>query len=159
MQFTILCVGKLKERYFVDAVKEYVKRMSRYGKLTIVEVPDEKTLEGASLTEEELIKEKEADRLLRYIKEDMFLFALDIQGKQWDSVEFSKELGEYMLGGKSHIAFVIGGSLGMHEKLLNKADQRISFSKMTFPHQLMRVILLEQLYRAMRIMNHEPYHK
>ena len=89
----------------------------------------------------------------------MFLFALDIQGKQWDSVEFSKELGEYMLGGKSHIAFVIGGSLGMHEKLLNKADQRISFSKMTFPHQLMRVILLEQLYRAMRIMNHEPYHK
>lgn len=159
MQYTILCVGKIKEKFYQDAIKEYVKRMSRYAKVDIVEVADEKTVENASINLENQIKEKEGDRLLRAIKDSMYVVALAIEGKEADSVEFSKYLSKKMTEGKSHIAFVIGGSLGLSKDVLNRADDKISFSKMTFPHQLMRVILLEQVYRAQRIMNNEPYHK
>lgn len=159
MQYTILCVGKLKEKYYTDAVNEYSKRMSRYSKLEIIQVADEKTPDHASELQEQAIKEKEADRLMKNIKDSMYVVALYIQGKQRDSVEFSDWLSQRMVGGNSHIAFVIGGSLGLHPKILKRADASISFSKMTFPHQLMRVILLEQIYRAHRIQNNEPYHK
>jgi 23S rRNA (pseudouridine1915-N3)-methyltransferase len=159
MQYTILCVGKIKERFFSDAIKEYEKRLSRYGKMSILEVADEKTPDGASPAAEEQIRKKEAERLLASIRDNMYVIALDLNGKEYDSVAFSKHLDTLMVGGKSHIAFVIGGSLGLHDSLLDRADESVCFSKMTFPHQLMRVILLEQLYRANRIRNHEPYHK
>lgn len=159
MQYTILCVGKIKERFYSDAIREYIKRMSRYAKVDVVEVTDEKTPDRASQLEELEIKRKEGERLVSKIRDSMYVIALDLEGKEYDSVSFSKHLGECMLAGKSHIAFVIGGSLGLHESVLKRANERLSFSKFTFPHQLMRVILLEQLYRANRIMNHEPYHK
>lgn len=159
MQYSILCVGKIKEKYFTDAVSEYEKRMSRYGKIQIREVSDEKTKEDASLTEEEMIREKEAKRILSCIKPGMYVVALDLRGREYDSVSFSGHLDSLMTRGKSHLAFVIGGSLGLHKTVLERADECISFSKMTFPHQLMRVILMEQIYRANRIRNHEPYHK
>jgi 23S rRNA (pseudouridine1915-N3)-methyltransferase len=159
MRYTVLCVGKIKEKYFTDAVKEYEKRLSRYGKLTVLEMPDERTPDGASEAEENQIRKKEADRLLAAIKDNMYVIALDLKGREYDSTAFSKHLDSLMLQGKSHIAFVIGGSLGLHSSILEKADESVSFSKMTFPHQLMRVILLEQVYRANRIRNNEPYHK
>ena len=159
VQFTILCVGKIKEKYFTDAVKEYIKRMSRYARVEIVEVPDEKTPEGASGAEEEQIRRIEGERLLKKISDGMYVAALDLRGREYDSVAFSEHLEERMLRGNSHIAFVIGGSLGLHRDVLDRADESICFSKMTFPHQLMRVILLEQLYRASRIQRGEPYHK
>lgn len=159
MQYTIICVGKLKEKYYADAVEEYKKRLSRYGNIKVIEVPDEKTPDGASGTMEDMIRKKEGDRLLAKIKDSMYIIALDLQGKEFDSVSFAEHLGECMLQGKSHLVFVIGGSLGLHSSVLERCDERISFSKFTFPHQLMRVILMEQLYRANRILHHEPYHK
>ena len=159
MQYSILCVGKLKEKYFVDAVREYEKRLSRYGRLTIQGVPDEKTKDGASFALEQQIREKEGERLLSCIKDTMYVIALDLKGKEYDSVMFSNHLESLMLNGKSHIAFIIGGSLGLASSVLKRADESVCFSKMTFPHQLMRVILLEQLYRANRIRCNEPYHK
>lgn len=159
MKITILTVGKVKEKYFTGAILEYSKRLSRYCKLEIVEVTDEKTPDHASETEELQIKEKEGDRLLKYIKEDAYVIALAIEGKQLDSVELSKKIEKLGIDGKSHIIFVIGGSLGLDNRVLNRADFKLSFSKMTFPHQMMRVILLEQVYRGYRIMNGEPYHK
>lgn len=159
MQYTILCVGKLKEKYFTDAVKEYGKRLTRYGKLDIIEVQDEKTPDKASEALENQIKQKEAERLFKHMKDSMYVVALDIDGKQYDSVSFAGQLNNWMVKGVSHIAFVIGGSLGLHDTIRERADAKISFSQMTFPHQLMRVILLEQVYRAHRILNHEPYHK
>ncbi len=159
MQYTIICVGKIKETYYAGAVKEYVKRMSRYGRVEIREVADEKTPDGASENLENQIKEKEAERILKQIKDGMYVIALDIKGKEYDSVTFSEHLNRLMVTGESNLAFVIGGSLGLHEKVLMRANERISFSKMTFPHQLMRVILLEQIYRANRILKNEPYHK
>lgn len=159
MQYTIICVGKIKEAYYAGAVKEYVKRMSRYGRVEIKETADEKTPDGASENLENQIKEKEAERILKHIKDGMYVIALDIRGNEYDSIAFSEHLNHLMVSGESHIAFVIGGSLGLHEKVLKRADERISFSKMTFPHPLMRVILLEQIYRANRILKNEPYHK
>lgn len=159
MQYTVICVGKIKERYFSDAIKEYEKRLSRYGKLEIKEVADEKTPDGASENLQNQIKEKEADRILKQIKDGMYVVALDIQGKEYDSVSFASQLNHLMISGESHIVFIIGGSLGLHSSVLKKSHARISFSKMTFPHQLMRVILLEQIYRANRILKNEPYHK
>lgn len=163
MRITILCVGKIKEKFYRDAIAEYEKRLSRYCKLEIVEVADEKTPEGASETVETQIKEKEAERMLarmeKYLREDAFVCALAIDGRQLDSVEFSEKIARLGTDGTSHIIFLIGGSLGMSDSLLKRADMKLSFSKMTFPHQLMRVILLEQVYRAYRIMNGEPYHK
>lgn len=159
MKITVLCVGKIKEKFYRDAIAEYEKRLSRYCKLEIIEVADEKTPDNASELVECRIKEKEAERMEKYLKEGVFLCALAIDGKQLDSVELSEKIERLGTSGVSHIIFLIGGSLGMSEKLLTKADMKLSFSRMTFPHQLMRVILLEQIYRAYRIMNHEPYHK
>lgn len=159
MKITILCVGKIKEKFYRDAIAEYGKRLSRYCKLDIVEVADEKTPDNASELVERQIKEKEAERLEKYLKDGAYICALAIDGKQLDSVELSEKIEQLGTGGTSHIIFMIGGSLGMSEEILKRADMKLSFSKMTFPHQLMRVILLEQIYRAYRIMNHEPYHK
>lgn len=159
MKITVLCVGKIKEKYFTDAVQEYTKRLSRYCKPEIIEVADEKTPDRASEHEEELIRKKEGERLKKYIKEDSYVIALAIEGKQYSSEEFADKLHRLGLHGESHIIFLIGGSIGLWEELLQEADELLSFSKMTFPHQLMRVVLLEQVYRGYRIMNGEPYHK
>ena len=159
MRITILCVGKIKEKFYRDAVAEYAKRLSRYCKLEIIEVADEKTPDRASEHEELLIKEKEAERMEKYIRDGAYLIALAIDGKQLDSVELSQKIDSLGTSGNSHIIFVIGGSLGLSDRILKRADYKLSFSKMTFPHQLMRVILLEQIYRGYRILNHEPYHK
>lgn len=159
MKITILCVGKVKEKFYRDAIGEYQKRLSRYCKLEIVEVTDEKTPDGASETVENQIKEKEGNRILSKIREEDYVIALAIDGKMQDSVELSKNIQQLGVRGKSSIVFVIGGSLGLSKAVLKRADEKLSFSKMTFPHQLMRVILLEQVYRSYRIMNGEPYHK
>ena len=159
MRITILCVGKIKEKFYRDAIAEYEKRLSRYCKFEIIEVADEKTPDHASDTEETMIKNKEADRMEKYLKDSSYIIALAIDGKQLDSVQLSGKLESLGTSGTSHIIFVIGGSLGLSDRILNRADYKLSFSKMTFPHQLMRVILSEQIYRSYRIMNHEPYHK
>lgn len=159
MKISILCVGRIKEKFYKDAIEEYAKRLSRYCKLEIVEVADEKTPDGASLAEEEQIKRKEGERLLAKLKEDAYVITLEIKGEKQDSVAFSQMLQKAGTAGKSHVQFVIGGSLGLHASVSGRADKKISFSDMTFPHQLMRVILCEQIYRAYRIMNGEPYHK
>ena len=159
MRITIVCVGKVKEKYFTGAIDEYSKRLSRYCKLEIVEVPDEKTPDGASEAMNQQIKEKEGRRILDKIPEDAYVMVLAIEGKQPDSVELSQKIEKLGIRGESHIVFVIGGSLGLSSEVMKRANEAISFSRMTFPHQLMRVILLEQVYRAYRIMNNEPYHK
>lgn len=159
MNIKILCVGKIKEKFYRDAIAEYEKRLSRYCKLTIIEVADEKTPDRSSEAEEAQIKEKEAARLLSHIRDTDHVIALAIDGKSRDSVAFAGHLQQLAVSGKSSLAFVIGGSLGLHDTVLQRADEAVSFSAMTFPHQLMRVILLEQLYRSYRIQNHEPYHK
>lgn len=159
MRITLITVGKIKEKYFTDAIKEYAKRLSRYCKLEILELADEKTPDGASEAEEMQIKAKEGDRILKTIKDNAYVFALAIQGKKMSSEDFADNINRLGIGGDSHLMFIIGGSLGMDERVLKRADRLISFSDMTFPHQLMRVILLEQIYRAYRIIQNEPYHK
>lgn len=159
MNITLITVGKIKEKYYRDAIAEYQKRLSRYCKLEIVEVADEKTPDKASEALEDQIKQKEAERILKYIREDTYCVALAIEGKKLDSVKFADTLEKLGVSGESNIAFVIGGSLGLHESVLKRANYKLSFSDMTFPHQLMRVILLEQIYRCYRIINKEPYHK
>ncbi|MDE6566705.1 MAG: 23S rRNA (pseudouridine(1915)-N(3))-methyltransferase RlmH [Lachnospiraceae bacterium] len=159
MKITILAVGKIKEKYFTAAIQEYVKRLSRYCKLEILEVADEKTPDQASEHEEDLIRAKEGERLRRYIKDGGYVIALAIDGRQTTSEGFADKLQKLCISGKSHIIFVIGGSIGLDQKLLQEAEERLSFSQMTFPHQLMRVVLLEQIYRGFRIINGEPYHK
>ena len=159
MKITILTVGKIKEKYLRDAIAEYSKRLSRYAKLEIIEVADEKTPDNASETVETNIKNKEAERLLKYIRDDAYLITLEIKGKQLTSEELAQKIDTLGVQGTSHIIFVIGGSLGLSESVLKRADYKLSFSRMTFPHQLMQMILLEQIYRSYRIMNHEPYHK
>ena len=159
MKITICCVGKIKEKFYSQAIEEYSKRLSKYCKLEIKEAADEKTPDSASDTVNRMIKEKEGDRLLSFIKDDSYVIALAIDGKMLDSVELSEKIDNLMLSGKSDIVFVIGGSLGLDKRVLDRADYKLSFSKMTFPHQLMRVILLEQIYGSFRIMKNEPYHK
>lgn len=159
MKITIICVGKLKEDFYKKAVSEYAKRLGRYCRLEIIEVADEKTPEDASPALEEQIKEKEAARILKHIREEAYVLTLEITGKQPDSLAFSQMLSRLAVQGESHFQFIIGGSLGLHKSVSLAADQAVSFSNMTFPHQLMRVILLEQIYRSYRIMNGEPYHK
>lgn len=159
MKITILCVGKIKEKFYSDAIGEYVKRLGRYCKPEVIEVADEKTPDHASAAEEEQIKAKEAERLLGKLKDDSFVCTLEIKGKKYTSEGFAQLLEQTALSGKSHITFIIGGSLGLHSSVLGKSQAAISFSDMTFPHQLMRVILCEQIYRGYRILNHEPYHK
>ena len=159
MKITVLTVGKIKEKYLRDAIAEYSKRLSRYAKLEIIEVADEKTPDNASETVETNIKNKEAERLLKYIRDDAYLITLEIKGKQLTSEELAQKIDTLGVQGTSHIIFVIGGSLGLGEEVLKRSNYALSFSKMTFPHQLMRVILLEQIYRGFRIIHHEPYHK
>lgn len=159
MRITCITVGKIKEKYFTMAIEEYAKRLSRYCKLEIIELADEKTPDNASALMEEQIKQKEGERILKAIKDDAYVIALAIEGKQLDSVELSEKLSRLGVDGNSHITFIIGGSLGLSKEVLARADYKLSFSKMTFPHQLMRVVLLEQIYRAYRIQNGEPYHK
>lgn len=159
MKITVVCVGKIKEKFFTMAIDEYRKRLGRYCKLEIIEVADEKTPDNASENMEDKIKETEAERILKNIREDSYVITLEINGKMKDSVELSGDMQKLFVNGVSNIVFVIGGSLGLHKLVSVRADEKLSFSKMTFPHQLMRVILLEQIYRAFRIMNGEPYHK
>ena len=159
MKITLITVGKIKEKYFTDAIAEYAKRLSRYCKLDMVEVADEKTPDGASENLENQIKDKEGERILAKIPESAYVVALAIEGKQLDSEGLAEQMEKWNVTGVSHLVFIIGGSLGLSGKVLGRADYKLSFSKMTFPHQLMRVILLEQIYRSFRIRNHEPYHK
>ena len=159
MKISIACVGKIKEKFCRDAVAEYEKRLSRYCKLEILEVADEKTPDGAGAALEEQIREKEGRRLLEKIREDAFVCSLEIEGKRLTSEGFAGWMEDLTVKGTSHIVFVIGGSLGLHESVRKRADMALSFSDMTFPHQLMRVILAEQIYRAFRIIQGAPYHK
>ena len=159
MKISIVCVGKIKEKFYTQAIAEYVKRLSRYCNLNIIEVADEKTKEQATEHEIAIVKHKEGERILKSIREDSYVIALAINGKMFDSVELSEKIEKLGVLGTSHTYFVIGGSLGLSDQVLKRANFHLSFSKMTFPHQLMRVILLEQIYRSYRIMNHEPYHK
>ena len=159
MQIDIICVGKVKEQYLRDAIAEYSKRLSRYCKLNILEVADEKTPEHASEGAERQIKAKEGERIAKHIKPGAYVIALAIDGQQVTSEGFARKIDQLGIQGVSHIQFVIGGSIGMDDAILRQANYKLSFSKMTFPHQLMRVILLEQVYRAYKINAHEPYHK
>ncbi len=159
MKITIVCVGKIKEKFFRDAIEEYAKRLSRYCKLDIVECADEKTPDGASETVEEQIRKTEGERILAKIPQDAYVFLLAIKGKEMTSPELSRKIADLGVQGKGHLVFVIGGSLGTSQEVYNRADFKLSFSPMTFPHQLMRVVLLEQIYRAFKIDAGEPYHK
>ncbi|MBR4580725.1 MAG: 23S rRNA (pseudouridine(1915)-N(3))-methyltransferase RlmH [Lachnospiraceae bacterium] len=159
MKITIIGVGKIKEAYFRDALAEYSKRLSKYCKFQIIEVTDEECPENASEAEEQQVKDREGERILKKIPGGAHVIALAIDGKKTDSVGFSKEMERIFVSGKNEICFIIGGSIGLSKIVLDASNQKLSFSDMTFPHQLMRVILSEQIYRAFRIMNHEPYHK
>ena len=159
MKITILCVGKIKEKFYRDAVAEYEKRLSRYCRFEVIEVADEKTPDHASENMELLIKEKEAERMEKYLPDSAYVIALAIEGKKLTSEKLAEKIDSLGISGTSHLVFLIGGSLGMSDRLLKRADYLLSFSDMTFPHQLMRVILLEQIYRSYRIIHGEPYHK
>lgn len=159
MRVTIITVGKIKEKYLTMAIDEYSKRLQKYCKLEIIEVPDEKTDENASDSMNEIVKRKEGERILKHIKDDTYVITLEILGKLLTSEELAEKINTLGVRGHSHITFIIGGSLGLSNEVLAKSDFALSFSKMTFPHQLMRVILLEQIYRSYRINQNEPYHK
>ena len=159
MKITVITVGKIKEKYLKDAIAEYSKRLSKYCKLEIIEVADEKTPDNASEVVEDSIRSKEAERILKYVKDDAYVITLEIGGKQLSSEELADKIDKLGIQGTSHIIFIIGGSIGLGKEVLNKSNYALSFSKMTFPHQLMRVILLEQAYRSYRIISNEPYHK
>ncbi|MCQ6276674.1 23S rRNA (pseudouridine(1915)-N(3))-methyltransferase RlmH [Bacillus sp. V3B] len=159
MNISIYAVGKLKEKYLKAGIDEYLKRLSGYAKVEVIEIPDEKAPEVLSSVEMEQVKQKEGDRLLAKISPDTYVIALAIDGKMKSSEELADSLDKLATYGKSKIAFVIGGSLGLSNEVLKRADEKLSFSKMTFPHQLMRLILIEQVYRAFRINRNEPYHK
>lgn len=159
MKITLIAVGKIKETFYTEAIAEYAKRLSRYCKLEMIQVADEKTPDRASALEELQIKRREGERILAQIKDGSYVIALAIEGKMLDSEGLAAKIDRLGIGGQSQIVFVIGGSLGLSEEVLRRADELLSFSKMTFPHQLMRVVLLEQVYRSYRIMMGEPYHK
>lgn len=159
MNIRIIAVGKIKEKYIQDGIKEFSKRLSRYCVLDIIEIEDEKAPENLSVKEMEIVKYKEGEKILTKVPQNSFIISLEIQGKQISSVDLSKKMEDLMIGGVNDITFVIGGSLGLSQVVSNRANYKLSFSKMTFPHQLMRLILLEQIYRGFRIMKGEPYHK
>jgi 23S rRNA (pseudouridine1915-N3)-methyltransferase len=159
LKITLISIGKIKEDFFKKAIEEYTKRLSSYCSLEQIELPDEKAPDNLSQKEELLIKNKEGERILQKLDPSSYFIVLDIKGKQLSSEELSKKIEELGIYSTSHITFAIGGSLGLSEKVLKKADMKLSFSKMTFPHQLFKVILLEQIYRSFRIMKGEPYHK
>ena len=159
MNIKLITVGKLKEKYLVQGINEYVKRLGAYGKVQIIEVPDEKAPENLSEAQMIQVKEKEGERILGKIKDGEYVFALAIEGKNPSSEAFAKQLEQLQIQGKSQFVFVIGGSLGLSQAVMQRSNAQISFGKMTYPHQLMRLILVEQIYRAMRINHGEPYHK
>ncbi|MFE8697675.1 23S rRNA (pseudouridine(1915)-N(3))-methyltransferase RlmH [Cytobacillus sp. FJAT-53684] len=159
MNISIITVGKLKEKYLKQGIDEYLKRLSSYAKIEIIEVPDEKAPEELSETEMIQVKQKEGERILSKIHPDAHVIALAIEGKLKTSEELADGLDKLATYGKSKVAFVIGGSLGLSAEVLQRSNEKLSFSRMTFPHQLMRLILVEQVYRAFRIMRGEPYHK
>ncbi|WP_072725381.1 23S rRNA (pseudouridine(1915)-N(3))-methyltransferase RlmH [Tepidibacter thalassicus] len=159
MNIDIVCVGKIKEKYLKLGIDEFKKRLSKYCKLNIIELSDEKAPENISDKEIAMIKDKEGKRILNSIRDSSFVITLEIEGKLLSSKELSKKISDLALRGNSHITFVIGGSLGLGDEVLRRSDFALSFSKMTFPHQLMRLILLEQVYRSFRIIKGEPYHK
>ncbi|MDW7670326.1 MAG: 23S rRNA (pseudouridine(1915)-N(3))-methyltransferase RlmH [Bacillota bacterium] len=159
MQINLIVVGKIKEKYLVNGIAEYTKRLSRYCTLRVFEVADEKAPEKLSESDMTAVKNQEGERILKQIKEGMYVIVLDLEGKTLSSETFAAKLERLSLQGNSQVALIIGGSLGLSNAVLQRADEKISFSKMTFPHQLMRLILLEQLYRSYRINRNEPYHK
>ena len=159
MNIKIITVGKLKEKYLKMGIDEYTKRLGAYCKIALIEVPDEKAPEKLSEAEMLQVKEKEGERILAKIPENAYVFALAIEGKQRTSEEFSKEIEQLGIQGKSNLVFVIGGSLGLSQAVMKRSNTPISFGKMTLPHQLMRLVLVEQVYRGFRIMKGEPYHK
>lgn len=159
MKIRIISVGKLKEKYLVDGIAEYVKRLGAYADVELVEVADERIPENPSLAEEMIVKAKEGRRILDKVKQDDYMILLDVSGTEMDSIQFAEKIEHCMINGKSTIDFVIGGSLGHGEDVLTRANLRLSFSPMTFPHQLMRLILVEQIYRAFKIIKNETYHK
>lgn len=158
LSINVICIGKIKEKFFKDAIDEYSKRLSKYCKLTILELPDEKIPDKSNPTIESEIKTKECDNIISHIKKDSYVICLDLKGKEFSSEELSKNIENISMT-SSNITFIIGGSLGLTEKILNLANQKICFSKMTFPHQLIRIFLLEQLFRSFKISNRETYHK
>ncbi|PYZ96222.1 23S rRNA (pseudouridine(1915)-N(3))-methyltransferase RlmH [Alteribacter lacisalsi] len=159
MNITIVTVGKLKEKYLKQGIAEYLKRLSAYAKMEVIEVPDEKAPENMSDAEMTAVKEKEGERILAKISHDSQVIALAIDGQKWSSERLAKELDQLATYGKSKVAFVIGGSVGLSDAVLQRANGKLSFSDMTFPHQLMRLILVEQVYRGFKINRGEPYHK
>lgn len=159
MTVTVLCVGKIKERFFTDAVNEYSKRLSKFCKLNIIEVEDEENPQNAGETLERSIREKEGEKILKKIPQGAYTISLEIEGRKHDSVSFADRINKIQINGSSNICFIIGGSLGLSDSVKKTAKESLSFSDMTFPHQLMRIILLEQIYRAFKINNNEPYHK
>ncbi|ARE89772.1 Ribosomal RNA large subunit methyltransferase H [Clostridium formicaceticum] len=159
LNIAVISVGKIKEKYLKLGIDEYSKRLSRYCKLNFIEVADEKAPENLSLAEEENVKNKEGENIIKNIKEGMYVVVLDLKGKMLASEELAQKLQDLGIQGNSSIAFVIGGSLGLSKSVIDRADYRLCFSPMTFPHQLMKLILLEQVYRGFRIIKGEPYHK
>lgn len=159
LKINIICIGKIKENYLKDAINEYVKRLSKYCNINIIELLDEKIPNNPSEKDSLIIKNKEGEKILNHLKKDSYIICLDLKGKQYTSEEFSKKLEEIPLNHSSEVSFVIGGSLGIAKDVLDIADELISFSKMTFPHQLFRVLLLEQIFRAFKISNNETYHR
>lgn len=159
MRITVISVGKIKEKYFKEAILEYAKRLGKYCRLELIETADEKTPDHAGKTQEDIIRAKEAERILKYVREDAYIITLEINGNVLSSEKLAEKIESLGIQGKSHLIFIIGGSIGLGKEVLKKSDFALSFSRMTFPHQLMRVILLEQIYRSFRIINGEPYHK
>lgn len=159
MNINIVSVGKIKEKYIKEGIKEFSKRLSRYTSLNIIEINDEKAPENLSERDMQIVKEKEGAKIIQKLSQNSYLIALTLDGKQLSSEELSDKMQDIMLEGGSDITFVIGGSLGLSDEVVSKCKFKLSFSKMTFPHQLMRLILLEQIYRSFRIMRGEPYHK
>lgn len=158
MNITVICAGKIKEKYFSAAIDEYKKRLSRFASVEIIEIPDEKIPDKASAKEEDLIRRKEGAAMLSKIKSGAYVISMCIEGKEFSSEELASRLENITLSA-SRIVFIIGGSLGLSDEVKNRSDLRLSFGKITFPHQLMRVVLLEQIYRAFKINNNEAYHK
>ncbi|EPD50888.1 23S rRNA (pseudouridine(1915)-N(3))-methyltransferase RlmH [Paenisporosarcina sp. FSL H8-0542] len=159
MNIAIISVGKLKEKYLKMGIEEYTKRLGSYAKIDLIEVADEKAPENLSDADMEIVKKKEGERILAKIGTDTYVIALAIEGKMKSSEQLADDLQSLMTYGRSKIAFVIGGSLGLHEDVMKRSDEKLSFSKMTLPHQLMKLVLVEQVYRAFRIIKGEPYHK
>ncbi len=159
MNIQIIAVGKLKEKYLVQGIAEYAKRLTPYIKLTMIEVPDEKAPEQLSASEEEQVKRREGEKILSYIKQDTYVVATAIQGELWTSDKLAQHIEELATYGRSQIAFVIGGSLGLSDEVLKRSNLKISFGRFTYPHQLLRLVLVEQVYRVVKIIRGEPYHK